>query len=358
MQQISLSKVKFEITELMKATFESTPAVGVIVVAGTINDVYFNESFGVVHQTSLSPITKDTFFDIQSITKVIATVSLLEKFQELGLILLQSLIQNYLPEFHKGQDCKITIRDLVLHQSGISDEDFGGNFNSSADLWQSMLNAPLRFTPGSSIEYTDVGYRILGLCLEKIGGDNLEQLCKKFVWRPLGLENTTYNITNIKKENIAGHGTSWGSLDDAQDRFLGKPLGCDGVFTTASDLAAFCQNWLYKLTDENIKNKIISVCAGRTNSNWSYYESLGLGKKLFGWEQHDISQSYSGIRHTFSTVEKAGGAGAFICLRPEYKDFFIYLTNHGRPDPFSMEAWNALVNNLKVKEIASKVLRS
>lgn len=58
-----------------------------------------------------------------------------------------------------------------------------------------MLKAPLRFEPGDSIEYADVGYRILGLCLEKIDGDNLDQLCKKYLWEPLGLNSTTYNLT-------------------------------------------------------------------------------------------------------------------------------------------------------------------
>lgn len=348
---------KLEVNELIHSVFKDSPTVGAIVVAGTIKDVYFNESFGVVHHSSLSPITKDTFFDIQSITKVMGTISLLEAFQRLGKISLQDSIQKHLPEFHQGQDCKITIQDLVLHQSGISDEDFAAKFNTPNDLWQSMLNAPLRSNPGSSIEYTDVGYRILGLCLEKIGNDNLDELCKKHVWQSLGMYNTTYRIQKIKKELIAGQGNTWGVLDDTQDRFLEKPLGCDGVFTTASDLALFCQHWLRKLNDEKTNQKITSIYAGNTNPNWSYYESLGLGKKLFGWEQHDVNQSYIGMRKTPSTLEKAGGAGAFICLRPEYEDFFIYLTNHGRPDPFSMEAWNSLVSSLKVKDIACKVLR-
>jgi hypothetical protein len=102
---------------------------------------------------------------------------------------------------------------------------------------------------------------------------------------------------------------------------------------------------------------MMKISGGQASNQWSFYESLGSGKKVFGWEQHDMNQSYVGVRHTGFTFEKAGGAGAFVCIRPEKKDFFIYLTNHGRPDPFTMESWNSLVTNLKVRQLAEKVLR-
>ncbi len=98
------------------------------------------------------------------------------------------------------------------------------------------------------------------------------------------------------------------------------------------------------------------MSAGQLEESWSFYESLGLGKKVYGWESHHTNQSYLGLRKTYWSLEKAGGAGAFICLRPEKQDFFIYLTNHGRPNPFSMESWNSLVSTLKVREIAQEIL--
>jgi len=94
MKQVISNNSKREIPELMNIVFQKTPAVGAVVVGGTIDKTYFCESFGVVHRSSLAPVTKDTFFDFQSITKVMATVSLLEVFQALGKISLQDLVHH------------------------------------------------------------------------------------------------------------------------------------------------------------------------------------------------------------------------------------------------------------------------
>lgn len=348
------------ISNLVNTIFETTPAVGISIVAGSVSDIYYEQSFGVIHSSSDIKISSRTLFDIQSITKVVATTALLEKFILNQMISLNDPVIQYLPELTGYNKTDIKIIDLVLHQSGISDEDFVRDFSSASELWNEMFNTELRFSPGSSIEYTDVGYRLLGLCLERVGGNNLDQLCKRYVWSTLGMEQTTYNFSSnssiIPKTMIAGHGDSWGLVDDAQDRLLAQPLGCDGVFSSSKDLVIFCRNMLTKLSDSDYFNNLMAVSAGQTNGTWSFYESLGIGKKIFGWEQHHKNQSYLGKKHTPYSLEKAGGAGAFICIRPEKNDFLIYLTNHGKPEPFSMESWNNLVSNLKVREIAEGIL--
>ncbi len=342
----------------MEDVFENTTAVGASIVAGSVKEIYYKESFGVVHSSSNSKVNSDTLFDIQSITKVVATTSLLERFVTEGLIHLSDQVQKYIPEIKGSYKSKITIKDLVLHQSGISDEDFGGSFNSVNDLWNSMFNSEVRFEPGTATEYTDVGYRLLGLCLERVGGANLDLLCAKHIWLPLGMNQTTYDIARVAKTKIAGHGETWGMVDDAQDRFLGGTLGCDGVFSSSTDLSIFCRSLLKRLDDKKYLQHFTKLGAGDLDESWSFYESLGLGRKVYGWEAHHMNQSYLGLAHTSLSVEKAGGAGAFICVRPEYQDFFIYLTNHGRPEPFSMEAWNNLVAKLKVRELSREILKS
>jgi len=345
------------LSKIMKKVFEKTNTVGAIIISGSEKNIYCEKSFGNVHTTSQSPVTNSTYFDIQSISKVVATVSLLEEFLHLGLMNLNDRVQKYLPEFHKNEIANIKVLDLVLHQSGISDEDFCKDYYTSEELWHEMFQAPIRFMTGSSVEYTDVGYRLLGLCLERVGGANLDTLSKRHVWQRIGMLNTTYDISQISKDCIAGFGESWGVVDDAQDRLLAKPLGCDGVFTTGTDLVIFCRHWLSRLKNDAFFLKLKQNNAGKLNNEWSFYESLGVGRKLFGWEQHDYNQSYIGGLKSEMTLEKAGGAGAFICIRPEKQDFFIYLTNHGRPDPFTMESWNQLVSNLRVREIALQVMK-
>lgn len=348
---------QIQISNLMEEILSQTPAVGAALVAGSKEQIYYKGYFGSIHKSSNIEVSENTLFDIQSITKVVATSSLLEVFYLQGKIGLNDHVQKYVPDFQPKRISDIKIIDLLLHQSGISDEDFNKEYSDPEELWNAMFNAPLHFLPGTSVEYTDVGYRILGLCLERIGGQSLDTLCKNFVWEPLGMNDTTYDISSTSIERIAGHGNAWGIIDDVQDRLLEKPVGCDGVFSTATDLALFCRHFLSKLSIQNNSLGFLSTNSGRTNANWSSYESLGLGRKVFGWEQHTSKQSYIGSRHSIGTLEKAGGAGAFIALRPETQDFIIYLTNHGRPDPFTMESWNSLVERLKVSTLAERVLK-
>ncbi|MGZ3742934.1 MAG: serine hydrolase domain-containing protein [Pseudobdellovibrionaceae bacterium] len=345
-----------EISDLIADVFRNTPATGVSILHGSQNEIFYQEQFGVILKSSNLKITDDTLFDVQSITKIIATISLLEIYITQGRMSLEDPAEKYLPELRGEFRSNIKIRNLVLHSSGISDEDFIGEYNSPEELWNAMFNAPLRFEPGASIEYTDVGYRLLGLCLERIGGEDLDTLCKNYIWIPWGMVNSTYNLSSIPKENIAGHNSAWGVVDDPQDIFLNKPLGCDGVFTNTKDLVIFCRRWLEKLSDIKALNSLMNISSGVFNNEWSFYESLGRGRKVLGWEQHSKYQSYIGNGHTQLTLEKAGGGGAFISIRPEKKDFFIYLTNHGRPNPFTMDKWNDLIISLNVREIAMKVL--
>jgi len=333
--------------------FAKTSACGAIVMAGSVSGPYFEGAFGRVHKSSKTPISTSTLFDTQSITKVLATTSLLEVFLAQEKIRLDDNVKTYVPGFVAPD---VRIRDLVLHQSGLSDEDCVGEFKSADELWRKMLSAPLRFKPGTSVEYADVGYRILGLALEKVGGADLDTLAKKFVWSVAGMNNTTYDLSSVDKELIAGGPNAWGFLDDCQDVFLGKPLGCDGAFSSGADIASFCRHWLVQMASVGNLAKWFECAAGEIDAKRSFYESLGLGRNIRGWEKHHLNQSYLGNRTTEQTIEKAGGAGAFISIRPDRGDYFIYLTNHGRPDPFTIEAWNQLVADLRVREIAEQVM--
>lgn len=344
-----------ELRDLLSSVLDTTAASGVVVVTGNSREINLSLSVGKIHTSEDFEVSPDTLFDIQSITKIIATASLLEKFILLKKVNLEDTVKKYVPHFKVDENFNVTIRDLLLHTSGISDEDFLDDYKTSDSLWSQMLAPKLRAAPGEFVEYTDVGYRILGLCLEQIGGDSLESLCRKHIWQPAGMNNTFYSINDLPKNKIAGQGSNWCKVDDTQDQLLNCALGCDGVFSSANDIALFCQDLLKKFEDARFFEKYTSTQSGQINYEWTYYESLGLGRKIYGWEAHSSNQSYLGSFRTPNSIEKAGGGGAFVCIRPEKNDFLIYLTNHGRPNPFSMESWNELVTRLKVREISERV---
>ncbi len=331
-----------------------TPMTGAAIVVGNSRGLVFEKYFGTIHPSQTHEVNESTRFDIQSISKVVSTASLLAHFAEQNSQTLEEYAYNFLPELSAEPYRKIKIKHLLQHQSGYSDEDFTFPFCEPKDGWQKMLALPLRFEPGSAVEYSDIGYRILGRVLEVIGQKDLDTLCKNHVWRVIEMQDTGYDVSAVHKTHLAGQGQSWGRVDDEQDYKLGGHLGCDGVFTTACDLAKFCQSILNK-KNNSLFLKLNPV--GELYNEKSFFDSLVFGQKYCGWEKNAPINSYAGQLATPETLEKAGGAGAFISILPEKSSYAIYLTNHGRPDPFTAESWNHLIRDLKVQNIFETLLQ-
>lgn len=296
-----------------------------------------------------TPIDSQVMFDIQSISKVLATVPVLLKLVERNQTSLDSPVAQWIPAFRDGQKQKITLRHLANYSSGLSDDDSTFALESVGIAWNQMFAQPLHFNPGENISYADVGYRVLGRALEIIGSAPLHSLARELIWQPCEMTDTCYKPEQRAK--VAGPDRCLGRVEDIMDQFLGEIVGCDGVFSSAQDIARFCQMLLnggvHKgkqiLAPESLAAFFAQIPCKTAPNSW--YESLGFGPKALGWEIGHGAFSYRGTLQP-NQFEKAGGGGAFIWLDLANSKFFIYLTNHGRPEPFTEVAWNRLVDDL------------
>jgi hypothetical protein len=141
-------------------------------------------------------------------------------------------------------------------------------------------------------------------------------------------------------------------VDDTQDQLLGGVVGCDGIFSTARDLrkAMLELRGGLEFSDLIIANSTRPVAEIPLGN---FYCSLALGEKRLGWEHHGREASYAQAIWSPALIEKAGGGGAFISLCLETQKFFIYLTNHGRPDPFTEDSWNGLVRSIDPQQASA-----
>ena len=142
------------------------------------------------------------------------------------------------------------VRDLLRYSSGLPVDNQKVDTDDLDAIWTFMLETPLEYPIGSSVEYSDLGFRILGKLLETIAGETLDSFAKREIWGPLGMADTTYNPAPSLVPRIAATGRGSlglrpgplrGSVQDDQDWKLGGIVGCDGVFTTARDVAIFSQ---------------------------------------------------------------------------------------------------------------------
>src|SRR5690606_11284249 len=110
------------------------------------------------------------------------------------------------------------------------------------------LELPLNNKPGTAVEYSCIGFIVLGRILEQVGGSSLSELFHKFVAQPLEMQDTSYGVPKEKLARTAY--TEWdpvgkrflrGVVHDENARALQGVSGNAGLFSTAVEIGKFCQ---------------------------------------------------------------------------------------------------------------------
>lgn len=326
-------------------------------------------------RNSAEQMTVDTLFDVESMTKVVATSASVLVLVHRGVLHLDDKVATYLPDFAANGKGNVTIRDMLRYSAGLPvDNHFLDNPDDAA-VWRLMAETPLEYAPGSQVLYSDLTYRLLGRLVEAASGKDLNTFARDHIWGPLGMNDTMFNPPASLLPRIAATGKTAlrdyvvrGEVQDDQDFLLGGITGCDGVFTTARDLAIFCQMMLNKgsydgaqilsssLTKKMVQNQTPQVTAGATDV--SLLSNLLLTPKGLGWELATNRFSTAGMRFSEGSYGKTGGAGTFMWVDPVRKIIAILLTNHGLPMPLDEPGWNSMIASVHPGEFFDGVINA
>ncbi|TAK57713.1 MAG: beta-N-acetylglucosaminidase [Bacteroidetes bacterium] len=296
----------------------------------------YNKSFGAqTYSNPAIPITKQTMFDIASLTKVIATTSAVMKLYDEKKLSLDDTVAKYIPEFASNGKEKITIRNLLLHNSGLpAFKPLYVSSKSPQETLDSVFQSRLVYATGDSTVYSDFGFITLGKIVERITGRALDTYVQDSFFIPLGMKRTMYVPAESLWEEIAP--TEYdsefrkklvqGVVHDENAYTLGGVSGHAGLFSTASDLAIFMQmltnggsyNGKQYLKPETIK--LFNKKQG-TNST-----------RALGWDTKTVG-GYSSAGKYFSeqSFGHTGFTGTSVWADPEKNLFVIFLTNRVYP---------------------------
>ncbi|WP_437732582.1 serine hydrolase domain-containing protein [Sorangium sp. So ce1335] len=313
------------------------------------------------------PVTLDTMFDVLSLTKVLATATSVMVLVQQGKLQLSDRVASYLPSFAANGKSSITVLDMLRYSAGLPVDNQRLDEPNVKLVWRAMAETPLEYTPGTSILYSDLTYRLLGRLVEVVSGTDLSTFAHAHIWGPLGMHDTMFKPPAEIAPRVAATGTSSlrgrlvrGEVQDEQDFALGGITGCDGVFSTAMDVAIFCQMILglgsygavQVLTPKSVelmtRNQTPQVSAAATDT--SPLNNLLLAPKGLGWEIWTPRFSHGGTRLSPGSFGKAGGAGTFLWIDPARALFGVLLTNHGLPEPFDEIGWNRMLDSIGVVE--------
>ncbi len=187
------------------------------------------------------PVTIHTRYDMASLTKTMATAMVALRFAEQGRISLADTLGEHLPA--PEDKAGITLKELLTHTSGLP---------AHTPLWTActmpeeaighILGLGLHRAPGADVEYSCLGYILLGRVLEKVGGAPLDQPARQEVFGPLGMASTGYCPADddVAATEEDGAGGWWRAVvHDENARFLGGVSGNAGLFSTVGDCARF-----------------------------------------------------------------------------------------------------------------------
>lgn len=313
---------------------------GAVVLVGSGDQVLLYHAYGTRRGTPASgPVTVDTVFDIASLTKPLGTTLAVMSLVERGAIDLDAPVGRYLGEFDTKAFERVTIRHVLTHTAGFSpippNATVGGGFPGAA---RALAAQPLDYSPGEGFQYSDTGFIVLGEVVRRVAGEPLDRYLERILFRPLGLQDTTFRPDAALRARAAPTGYANGALlqgivHDPRARLLGGVAGHAGMFSTAADLARIVRMLLNEgeldgrriLKDETVR----MMWAG---------EAAGEGVRALGWDQWSIYSRTMGPFFPPGSVGHTGFTGTAVWLDPSSRSYMILLTNRVWPGGAGSEA--------------------
>ena len=287
-----------------------------------------------------------TLFDLASVTKAVSTTTMAMILYERGLLELDAPVSGTLPEFLTGDDARrqaVTFRTLLAHSSGLpAYEKLFLKAPSRDELLMAAFSMPLTADPGTRAEYSDIGFIILGIALERIAGESLDTFCRREIFGPLGTSNTTFNpprelrakIPPTADEREGGASSAkprsafrkriiQGEVQDENAFVLGGVAGNAGLFSTAEDVARFAHVMLSG-GSPILRPETIGLFRSREGS------PAGTSRAL-GWDTPS-APSQSGTHFGPRSYGHLGYTGTSLWIDPDRQLSITLLTNRTWPD--------------------------
>jgi D-alanyl-D-alanine carboxypeptidase len=283
----------------------------------------YEKGYGLANVENNVPVTTESVFLLASITKQFTATAIMMLVEE-KKISLDDPINKFLPsppDKWKG----ITIRHLLTHTSGLTagcPYSFRDERVSITRQYEYAQNYSIDFIPGDEWQYSDEGYFLLGMIIERVSGQKYADFLSERIFGPLEMTNTkVVDWDKILEHRVQNYTLNSGQLEHMPCNLQIELPSYFGIFSTVNDLA----KWDKALYTEKL------LTQSSLNQMWTPVK-LNNGTSVpygFGW----AIDEQNGHRY----VDHCGGTGTEITRYIDDKLTVIVLTNLGSPTPETSE---------------------
>jgi CubicO group peptidase (beta-lactamase class C family) len=279
-------------------------------------------------------VSLDTVWDIASITKPIVAVQAMMLVRT-GHLLLTDPVAKFLPDYSDSDKAAITLFQLLTHTSGIpGQQPLYRTAVTRRQLLAAVRALPLRFAPGTSVEYSSAGFMVVGQILEACSAQSLDTLLAEGVLAAVRTRATGFCPAAELEPLIAA--TEWcpwrgrlvkGSVHDENADVLGGVAGHAGLFSTAGDLSRLARTLLGGGVldgDPVLDHELVRDMARPRTSH------LPL-RRCLGWQGADRGGCPVGSNVSPRSYGHTGFTGTSVWVDPDRGLFAILLTNAVHP---------------------------
>lgn len=344
--QISAQNSIGEIEKLVSFCQENGMFNGNILIAKK-GEIIYHKSIGIADFEDDTLLNQNTSFSLGSISKQFTAfaIMLLKDKQKLQY---SDTVGKIFPELPKYMH-EITLKNLMQHTSGLKRTHYGEQDGlKNEEIYQNFLKTEgdtLLFKPGSDLRYSNSGYMLLAMTVERVSGQSYESFLIENVWNPLGMTNTfVMSEEDYGRPNKAIGFDGFGHKSD----FNVLTYGSNGVYSSAEDLF----RWNQALTSDLLmapKDKAEAWSPAITNTGKLLDDSSGIHTYNYGFGHFIFKDDLKGV---IGHVGAFGGFYNFIMKDLENDRDVVILTNNGRILPI-MDMGIAIQHILKGEPYAN-----
>jgi CubicO group peptidase (beta-lactamase class C family) len=367
------SEIVKEAEELFIEAADKQKVLGYQIVVARRGKVFMDIAGGVRDLEKNLPMERNSQLRMASITKSVTAAGILI-LADRGLLSLDDPVSKHLAGFENDPSNKITIRHLLLHQSGIINfATFVGDITQNSpetpnapsleyEAYKIGQEGPVN-EPGTSFRYNNRGYNTLAAIIENVSQQKLPDFMAENIFTPLGMDQTSYKLWGLDSTRIAKQywymNDQWDELEPWEVEF---PRGSSSIISDAGDFAKFGQMLLNEgsLGEHRIlkKQTVLEATSPIIEVDAAYLplaieKDMGFKSEWYEYRDQrdlglDLNRGYGFVISTEGAFSHAGIYGTFLYVDPSRELVFAIFAQSiygGNPGQAFIETINRAIVN-------------